>query len=1258
MCDSSPPPPPNTFECLVEGTEKILEELEHLKKENAYLRSRIRYLESGRSKCKTSKWSKVKGAFGWEKEKYEGSSLTLKVPDRVPSDQSSSFSISPAGSYMSHSSLTTPPPPLSSSSSEEDIRLQGRRCTLTGECKRQTNNEDSRRSKSLDGDPVLPIAVQMPKASSSKTMMPKGNKTPWSKVKGIINTKAVRKRSAQEERWHRNSILHEGVDQEEHSMDEELCSGPIRLAAPRLTVTLPSNEELTAEVSTKKHRRLDSPNKLDQNVELSPGLSRKSKWFKVRNVFLQGSRSAPSSPVRSASFTYDLDPDEMSSGEILDDKEDVFHDEENLKYEIEASYLELQNKLEEEMSKKYCREVNLSPEFKKKLEEWDKMKLQGGSVTPKDWEHEKERKKREKLSRGPDKDHDSLEEEKSKKAHSREGSFKKHQTNQGARQEVLIPTSTGTFRFEGISDNFTKKLYEWEQARGIAPEESTFALLGPEYQPSFHHIDESGKITITGNGGLARSKSIGSIADLITGQSLVQQPSSLSLNDVDDLNHCTTTITSGVTRVAQGDIEIPDIIPREPLFCTSFAPEDVTRIVDSSSSNEELHSLDQAFRSEVVNSSYQLLQDNINLLDKLKNERDVCRQLENDMRTLEEQINSVSKSFPEDQTSNDMIEDPRGYDFEMDSHDYGNEHLSYMDTDSHCRHQSPLREYSVKLQDFTKVQTTLYDDEATQTTSDGLNYQICTDFNFPYENRPQHDVVLRIIGELQDLAERMKSATEGETTDGFHDAKNRLHYKDNGLSCSCELYGQNFSTYTSPSYWLGERRNRELSSLAEFISDKILELKHALNYMTTPSVSSIFEEFASPPPMSRVLHRTMAHDDLSPGENNPGDCRPASSASSSASTFSYLGSSSSRVHQDWSSPFSYHHNVSSYSCDQQPIVRLSDQHGFSGSYVDVTSDDEVSDPGLRINVPNVFVPTMRKIFSPVNDSEAVGVIIAEEDEPSETDGRDEEKDEETNEEIYEELDEENADEEQEEDTVADRFTASQESVQRDTTGGVTIFVVEAGDAVGAEEGKIIGNELISSVRLRAKSSSPAVERRTPKFSSVCFFFPVSENGVVVEDKDPPEVEELKLGEELTSSLKLRSLKIKRAKEEFLLGERNRQGSLSVVVDEDVLLQPKPAGLMVKFASEELVSESTEEKMSSKRDGMDHEDAEDVKDRSAVATLAWSSVSLMSGDTSTSHSCPTTPVLDKKTESTASSWIKNPARMIFRPKGKYMISDRQ
>lgn len=38
-------------------------------------------------------------------------------------------------------------------------------------------------------------------------------------------------------------------------------------------------------------------------------------------------------------------------------------------------------------------------------------------------------------------------------------------------------------KFEGISRKFTRKLYEWEKARGIGPESSTFALLHPGYRP-------------------------------------------------------------------------------------------------------------------------------------------------------------------------------------------------------------------------------------------------------------------------------------------------------------------------------------------------------------------------------------------------------------------------------------------------------------------------------------------------------------------------------------------------------------------------------------------------------------------------------------------------------------------------------------------------------------------------------------------------------------------------------------------------------
>lgn len=49
-------------------------------------------------------------------------------------------------------------------------------------------------------------------------------------------------------------------------------------------------------------------------------------------------------------------------------------------------------------------------------------------------------------------------------------------------KEIYIKTSTGEFRFEGISQTFTKKLYEWEERRGIRPESSTFVLLDPNYK--------------------------------------------------------------------------------------------------------------------------------------------------------------------------------------------------------------------------------------------------------------------------------------------------------------------------------------------------------------------------------------------------------------------------------------------------------------------------------------------------------------------------------------------------------------------------------------------------------------------------------------------------------------------------------------------------------------------------------------------------------------------------------------------------------
>ena len=53
------------------------------------------------------------------------------------------------------------------------------------------------------------------------------------------------------------------------------------------------------------------------------------------------------------------------------------------------------------------------------------------------------------------------------------------------KQEITVKTSKGEeFKFGGISENFTRKLYEWEERRNIAPESSTIALLNSNLSQS------------------------------------------------------------------------------------------------------------------------------------------------------------------------------------------------------------------------------------------------------------------------------------------------------------------------------------------------------------------------------------------------------------------------------------------------------------------------------------------------------------------------------------------------------------------------------------------------------------------------------------------------------------------------------------------------------------------------------------------------------------------------------------------------------
>ena len=55
-------------------------------------------------------------------------------------------------------------------------------------------------------------------------------------------------------------------------------------------------------------------------------------------------------------------------------------------------------------------------------------------------------------------------------------------TKENINEEITVKTSKGEeFKFGGISEKFTKKLFEWEERKGIAPESSTIALINPQY---------------------------------------------------------------------------------------------------------------------------------------------------------------------------------------------------------------------------------------------------------------------------------------------------------------------------------------------------------------------------------------------------------------------------------------------------------------------------------------------------------------------------------------------------------------------------------------------------------------------------------------------------------------------------------------------------------------------------------------------------------------------------------------------------------
>ncbi|XP_021694146.1 uncharacterized protein LOC5565140 isoform X2 [Aedes aegypti] len=119
------------------------------------------------------------------------------------------------------------------------------------------------------------------------------------------------------------------------------------------------------------------------------------------------------------------------------------------------------------------------------------------------------------------------------------------------KKELVVQTTKGFIKFEGISRKFTRRLFEWEKAKGIGPEASTIALLHPGYAPVV--VENAGDVFEAKrekSPGLVRSLSMDSISPNPSAPSISHQPSSLSLNDADELKESKEKDTISNRRVS------------------------------------------------------------------------------------------------------------------------------------------------------------------------------------------------------------------------------------------------------------------------------------------------------------------------------------------------------------------------------------------------------------------------------------------------------------------------------------------------------------------------------------------------------------------------------------------------------------------------------------------------------------------------------------------------------------------------------------
>ncbi|XP_035440769.2 uncharacterized protein LOC118269659 isoform X4 [Spodoptera frugiperda] len=351
-----------------------------------------------------------------------------------------------------------------------------------------------------------------------------------------------------------------------------------------------SCEELRVDSGMRKSVRedgdntfLQAPTQDDSSTSPSPNKLHKTTWSKMKDIIQQtrkesvkkkttsnrGSKSSPDVvPKRRRSLSDGGDSDAppaltltIPSSEELEGLSSGC-EASGVREEIARDYAALQSKLRREFSDRrgklyaasrpVATEEQLSADFRKKLAEWQ---LKKGVKQPlpiparqdlsedflKRWDEWKRMKETNSVP--------AWEEE-------------------AKPDEVLVQTSTGLFKFQGISRSFTRKLHEWEKSRGIAPEASTSALLRAA----------KARTSKVPQAPLTRTQSDGSVAPSTAGSGRLHA-SSLSVNDADDfdseyerehsldgLDDCDGPETRGAVLV---EVEDEEICTAAPLVAVS-----------------------------------------------------------------------------------------------------------------------------------------------------------------------------------------------------------------------------------------------------------------------------------------------------------------------------------------------------------------------------------------------------------------------------------------------------------------------------------------------------------------------------------------------------------------------------------------------------------------------------------------------------------------------------------------------------------------